>query len=142
MTARAAPPPVVSIDAGPSPNLPLVVTVHAGPSPNLPPVVKVDAGPPLSLQLALTPDLDCFRGHFPDCAILPGVAQLDWAVRLGARYLGTSCEVAEISALKFSRVVRPGGSITLILEPTAEGLAFRYRSGEVDCSSGRIACAR
>lgn len=107
----------------------------------LPPILSATAGPPTRLELALPADLDCFRGHFPGCAILPGVVQLDWAVRLGSEYLGTSREVARVLALKFNRIVCPGARLTLWLEPAADGLSFRYEGAGEICSSGRIACA-
>lgn len=107
----------------------------------LPTILSATAGPPARLELALPPDLDWFRGHFPGCAILPGVVQLDWAVRLGSEYLGTRREVARILELKFKRIVRPGARLTLWLEPAAEGLSFRYEGAGEICSSGRIACA-
>jgi len=109
------------------------------------PVLRAHPGPPVRLELDLPPDLDCFRGHFPGCAILAGVVQLDWAVRFGSEYLGTSTRVTRISALKFMRIVRPGARLALILEPTADGLRFEYREAQRPdsvCSSGRIACAR
>jgi hypothetical protein len=36
-----------------------------------------------TLRMTLDPALRPFQGHFPQAAILPGVAQLDWAVRFG-----------------------------------------------------------
>ncbi|MFP3344650.1 hypothetical protein R0J87_19425, partial [Halomonas sp. SIMBA_159] len=33
------------------------------------------------LEIELDPALAAFDGHFPQATILPGVAQLDWAVR-------------------------------------------------------------
>ncbi len=112
------------------------------------PVLRAHPGPPVRLELDLPADLDCFRGHFPGCPILAGVVQLDWAIRFGSEYLGTSTRVTRISALKFMRIVRPGARLALILEPTPDGMRFEYRhqrestQAEVVCSSGRIACAR
>lgn len=107
-----------------------------------PPILSVAAGPPVRLELAIPADLDCFLGHFPGRAILPGVVQLDWAIRLADEYLGTGREVARILALKFSRIVRPGARLTLWLAPNADGMSFRYEGDGEICSSGRIACAR
>lgn len=107
-----------------------------------PPILSVAAGPPVRLELAIPTDLDCFRGHFPGCPILPGVVQLDWAIRLADEYLGTGRDVARILALKFRRIVRPGARLTLWLTPSADGMSFRYEGDGEICSSGRIACAR
>ena len=35
------------------------------------------------LDILLDPALAAFDGHFPQAAILPGVAQLDWAIHFG-----------------------------------------------------------
>lgn len=105
-------------------------------------VLRAHPGSPVRLELSLPPELDCFRGHFPGCAILPGVIQLDWAIRLASEFLGTSCTVTRISALKFMRIIRPGANLALLLERTDDGLAFQYRHDEVACSSGRVVCAR
>jgi len=107
-----------------------------------PRIVSETLGPPVRLELAVAPDLPCFEGHFPGVPVLPGVVQLDWAIRFGGQYLGMSSDIRRIDALKFSRIVRPGARLTLELEPTVDGFCFRYQHGAVTCSSGRIACAR
>ncbi len=107
-----------------------------------PRIVDETRGPPVKLDLAIAADLPCFDGHFPEVPILPGVVQLDWAIHFGGVYLGTSCDIRRIDALKFSRIVRPGALLTLELEPTSDGFSFRFQHGAVTCSSGRITCAR
>ena len=92
---------------------------------------------------ALPPELDVFQGHFPDMPILPGVAQLDWAIRLAVRYFGLAEPVAREFQVKFSDVIRPGAllSLTLRMDRVKQRLSFEYRLGERVMSSGWIKLA-
>ena len=81
---------------------------------------------------------EAFRGHFPGYPILPGVIQVDWAIRLGAEAFGHLGEFLGLSDLKFVAPILPGERIELLLQREAGGLSFRYRSREDRNSSGRI----
>ena len=81
---------------------------------------------------------EAFRGHFPGNPILPGVIQVDWAIRLGAEAFGPLGEFQGLADLKFAAPILPGERIELLLQREAGGLSFRYRSGEDRKSSGRI----
>ena len=43
------------------------------------------------LDILLDPALAAFDGHFPQAAILPGVAQLDWAIHFGREAFAIEC---------------------------------------------------
>ncbi len=92
------------------------------------------------LQLELAPELACFEGHFPDLPILPGVAQLEWAVHFGCALLGAPTEFQGMDAIKFQQIIRPGTKIELALDylPAKQQLHFRYQSESGQHSSGRI----
>ena len=81
-----------------------------------------------------------FDGHFPQAAILPGVAQLDWAVQLAREAFPIPSRFLRMEALKFQRVARPGDTIHLELEWQAERctLQFRYTSVHGPHASGRV----
>ncbi len=71
----------------------------------------------------LDPDLDIFRGHYPDYPLMPGVLLCEAVFQAGAILIGkVSGEVdpetgvpvlARIQGAKFKREVRPGQSIDI-----------------------------
>ena len=92
------------------------------------------------LELDLDPALVVFDGHFPQVPILPGVAQLDWAVRFGREAFALPPHFLRMEMLKFQRVARPGMRIRLHLEwlVQKQALAFRYESEHGPHASGRV----
>ncbi len=92
------------------------------------------------VELVLSPDLLVFDGHFPGVPILPGVAQVDWAIRLAREAFSVSADVLRMEALKFQRVARPGLRLRLHLQWLAAGatLSFRYESELGPHANGRV----
>jgi 3-hydroxyacyl-[acyl-carrier-protein] dehydratase len=92
------------------------------------------------IDLALPPDHPAFAGHFPGRPILPGVVQIDWAVQLAGRYLGSRLSAACDFQVKFRHVITVSEALSLELRiDRARGvLDFGYRVGDVLVSSGRI----
>lgn len=92
------------------------------------------------VELAITPDLAVLDGHFPVAAILPGVAQLDWAIAFGRQAFEIPPRFLRVDALKFQQPVRPGTTLRLALEwlPGKSSLHFAYTSAEGPHSSGRV----
>ncbi|MDR5754212.1 MULTISPECIES: AMP-binding protein [unclassified Caballeronia] len=101
-------------------------------------------GDACSLELRVPPGLAHFAGHFPGLPILPGVVQLDWAVRLATECFDETRDVASIDRLKFMAPVGPGALLALRLSrDSARGrVQFAYRLGRGaearDCASGAI----
>ena len=93
-----------------------------------------------SLQLRVPAELAYFPGHFPRAPVLPGAAQVGWALQLAAEHLGTPIPCRTMEALKFQRLLQPGDRVTLTLRlDRARGkLHFAYAQGELACSSGRL----
>jgi hypothetical protein len=83
----------------------------------------------VELDLFNRPDLLQLDGHFPTMAIVPGVAQLDWAVKMAARFLDLPLPVATNFQVKFHRLTLPRTTVTLRLEhdPERRRLQFEYR---------------
>ncbi|GGD53140.1 AMP-binding protein [Pseudoxanthomonas indica] len=92
------------------------------------------------LELDLSPDLAVFDGHFPQAAVLPGVAQLDWAIRFGREAFPLPPRFLRMEALKFQRVARPHDRIRLQLQwlPAKQCLQFTYTSAHGPHASGRV----
>lgn len=94
------------------------------------------------IDLMVPAGLPCFDGHFPGRAVLPGVTQVDWAWRLGTRYLGLEGGFAGLKGLKFRRIVEPGTRLLLVLERRgADRFGFDFRNAEDSVSTGEIQLA-
>lgn len=131
--------------ASPLPQLPTVLARVPGPQAPGP-----GEGPArirgLALTLALDPDLLAFQGHFPGDPILPGVVQVDWAIRFGAEAFGPLGRFCGLDQVKFLGLIRPGERVELRLlwapGPVAAGapgeamLRFQYLVEGVVRSTG------
>ncbi|MCK9684297.1 AMP-binding protein [Scleromatobacter humisilvae] len=94
-------------------------------------------------SLALSSNLLVFDGHFPGAPILPGVAQVDWAIVFARQRFAMPARFIRMDALKFSQPALPGMTIDLELHWNAATatLQFEYRSTAGRHSSGRIVFA-
>lgn len=115
---------------------------HTGPRPRLPDILQHtlldDTACKIRMRIPL--DLEFFSGHFTHTPVLPGVAQIGWAVSLAHQHLTCAQALTGIENLKFQRLIRPGDSIDLSLlwDATRAKLHFDYRHDGHACSSGRI----
>ena len=94
-------------------------------------------------SIALTPDLLVFDGHFPGSPILPGVAQVDWAIAFARERFAMPPLFVRMEALKFSQPALPGMHLDIEWHWNAATatLQFEYRSTAGRHSSGRIVFA-
>jgi acyl-coenzyme A synthetase/AMP-(fatty) acid ligase len=108
--------------------------------PQRPPLRElVRNGNRVELTLLVEATLPQFDGHFPAHPVLPGVAQVDWALTFGHELFGIAGEFVGMDALKFQQVIVPGTRLSLVLESQAPGrLAFRYHSAGGPHASGRL----
>ena len=96
-------------------------------------------GPTVRLRLRVPVGLTVFRGHFEDFPLLPGVIQVDWAIRFGRRHFELPRNFKRLTALKFMRVTPPGAEFDLTLGYNGAGeLMFRFADGDAVYSSGRV----
>ncbi len=95
----------------------------------------------ISWQIFVAAELDYFKGHFEEQAVLPGVTQLDWAIQLGCQAFGYLPDVASLEVLKFQQLMLPDSQVELFISHNAakSKLTFSYRDGEKRYASGRIA---
>ena len=97
-------------------------------------------GHQVEVTLFVSGQLDYFKGHFPQAAILPGVVQLDWAVQFARDYFQlANMPLSRVEVLKFKAVIFPDSRITLTLVKKSE---YKYSfdiSSETDKhASGRL----
>jgi 3-hydroxymyristoyl/3-hydroxydecanoyl-(acyl carrier protein) dehydratase len=100
------------------------------------------SGSSATYRLRVPPALEHFRGHFPGFPILPGVVQLDWAVRLGRRHFQGLEESTGVDNFKCQALVFPDAELTLELRRDETGLHFRYYDAQRTYSSGKILFAK
>lgn len=108
---------------------------------SLPDAQLIDRGDTaVRLRILTDADLVHFQGHFPGTPILPGVAQVDWAIRFARQYFGPVGTCQRIEALKFNDRVLPGETLELALDWSAEKatLRFAYTADGKAKSSGKV----
>ena len=104
---------------------------------------RIDEPAHAQASLALAPELLVFDGHFPGSPILPGVAQVDWAIFFARERFAMPARFIRMDALKFSQPALPGMHLDLELHwnAAAATLQFEYRSTSGRHSSGRVVFA-
>jgi acyl-coenzyme A synthetase/AMP-(fatty) acid ligase len=92
------------------------------------------------LAFEVDPSLKVLDGHFPELAVVPGVAQIDWAIGFACEAFGRAPAVQRLEALKFQALMRPGCTVQLELDtaPGKAAVSFKYVSGAKSFSSGRL----
>ena len=97
----------------------------------------------VEIDMSLPAELFFFRGHFPERPILPGVVQVDWAVRFADRYLKTDITSARDFRVKFKSVIEPTEVITMVLLRSSNDrkLEFSFRNHTGELSQGSITLA-
>ncbi|HJW10419.1 MAG TPA: AMP-dependent synthetase, partial [Albitalea sp.] len=93
-----------------------------------------------SAEFHVDVDDPAFEGHFPAAAILPGVIQLDWAIRCAREAFALAAPVAGLEVLKFQQPVQPGAQLSFSLQwkPEARAMSFRITSAAGAHASGRV----
>lgn len=98
----------------------------------------------IEIDLWLDPAMFWFRGHFAVQPLLPGVAQVEWAIRYGIELLAPGYRFHSMPNVKFQAPQLPESMVTLTLtwQPERETLSFRYQRHDGDArhtaSSGKI----
>ena len=92
------------------------------------------------LALRIPEDLAYFAGHFDEISVVPGVAQIQWAVHYARQYLALNLVFSHMEVVKFKELLLPGQCLDLSLryQKTDCKLSFCYRSDATEFSSGRI----
>jgi len=84
-------------------------------------------------------NLSVFEGHFPQQAVVPGVVLVHWVGELAQTFF--ACKgFNQLKKTKFSNIVLPSSSLTLVLEhrPKIGDVSFEYKDADQRYSSGVI----
>ena len=94
----------------------------------------------VALTLHVGAEVVHFSGHFPEIPILPGIVQLDWALRYARQYLGLNGRFVAVENLKFLGLVLPDTTLQLSLRwQESEGrLEFAFFDKQRKYASGRV----
>ncbi len=90
--------------------------------------------------LDIVENMECFDGHFDDHPVLPGVAQLTFAVKIAEKQFNFKSQFKGLEVVKFQQVITPPNRVSLELKYDAEKskLYFKYYKEEQTFSSGRV----
>jgi 3-hydroxymyristoyl/3-hydroxydecanoyl-(acyl carrier protein) dehydratase len=96
-------------------------------------------GDNVCIDFAIDGNLPWFKGHFPGFPILPGVVQLDWAVRIASERFGFTTTPREVLKLKFKSVIIPPKEVKLTLSRISPvEVQFEFTSAQQQHSSGKL----
>lgn len=81
----------------------------------------------VELEFTVDPKLACFKGHFPQQALLPGVIQVHWVGELSKQLFNAEV-FTSMQKVKFINVVLPGQRLKLSIdfESSKKALSFVY----------------
>lgn len=94
-----------------------------------------------SLSLDISDNLECLKGHFDKFPLVPGVAQLQWAIDIGLNHFGiTQRKFSSMEQVKFRDFLKPNQIIELEITRNSENnsLKFKYLKGDSIFSTGTI----
>jgi len=94
----------------------------------------------LFARLVFPKDLECFQGHFPEFAVLPGVAQLYFVRRFARQAFPDWPERAVYRRLKFQKLILPGKQVELqVRRLGVSAFEFSLTTDGGRCASAQIA---
>jgi acyl-coenzyme A synthetase/AMP-(fatty) acid ligase/3-hydroxymyristoyl/3-hydroxydecanoyl-(acyl carrier protein) dehydratase len=94
-----------------------------------------------SFCLDISDNLECLKGHFDKFPLVPGVAQLQWAIDIGLNHFGiTQRKFSSMEQVKFRDFLKPNQIIELEITLNSENnsLKFKYLKGDSIFSTGTI----
>lgn len=93
-----------------------------------------------TFNIYLAPTLIYFEGHFDEQAVLPGVVQIEWIVKLAERALAKPLLFAGMRNIKFMHIMKPNLDLQVVIEflPEKSQLKFCYLRKSKEYSKGII----
>lgn len=90
------------------------------------------------LRLAIPSDLIWFDGHFPSRPVLPGVAQIAWAVAFSGKHFGFDHDPVGIDRVKFLETVPLDKTLLLELHRAGDRVTWQLMAEDTLLSRGRL----
>ncbi len=90
------------------------------------------------LHLAIPPNLVWFRGHFPSRPVLPGVAQIAWAVFYAREHFDFGHDPVSIGRVKFLETVPLDKALLLDLHREENRVSWQFLADAALLSRGRL----
>lgn len=91
-----------------------------------------------SLQLDFPPELECFKGHFPNEPIYPGLAQIGFVEHFAKTLWPDLQWVNSMEQMKFQSLIKPFMQLHLQLTRQGARVQFSLRNQESTVASGRL----
>ena len=109
-------------------------------SPMILPVVidRLSTDDGIQYQLDFIPELECFKGHFPQHAIYPGVGQIAFIQHFAKENWADLQWCNGYEQLKFQDLIQPFMQVTLSLIRKANKVVFELKSEHHILASGRL----
>ncbi len=94
----------------------------------------------IELDLIFNKDHIFFKGHFDNFPILPGIAQIHYAIFFIKKFFDKNISIVKFKKIKFSKAIFPEKNLTLnIIKQKNNSFAFLFKASENDIhSSGEI----
>lgn len=90
------------------------------------------------VRLRVPSTLAWFAGHFPGNPVVPGVAQIGWAIDCAREHFGQARDPAGIDRVKFLQTVPLDTPLALELRGGAARVDWRLLAGDELLGSGRL----
>ncbi|MDN5442702.1 MAG: acyl-CoA synthetase, partial [Acinetobacter sp.] len=92
----------------------------------------------ISYALEFIPELECFKGHFPNFPIYPGVGQIGFIQHFAKQNWADLLWCNGFEQLKFQGLIQPYQTVELVLSRKAHKVSFELKNHDKILASGRL----
>ena len=92
----------------------------------------------ISYALEFMPELECFKGHFPNFPIYPGVGQIGFIQHFAKQNWADLLWCNGFEQLKFQGLIQPYQIVELVLSRKAHKVSFELKNHDKILASGRL----
>jgi len=92
----------------------------------------------ISYALEFVPELECFKGHFPNFPIYPGVGQIGFIQYFAKQNWADLLWCNGFEQLKFQGLIQPYQTLELVLSRKVHKISFELKNHNKILASGRL----